>query len=45
MAPVLKALNVTNYAPCIERAAAEGDERRLDQFRTRFSGALDLYSL
>ena len=45
MAPVLKALNVINYAPYVERAAEEGDERRLDQFRTRFSGALDLYSL
>lgn len=45
MAPVLKALNVINYAPFVERAAEEKDERRLEQYRTRFSGALDLYSL
>lgn len=45
MAPILKALNVINYAPFVERAADEKDERRLDQYRTRFSGALDLYSL
>jgi hygromycin-B 4-O-kinase len=45
MAPVLKAINVINYAPFVERAADEKDERRLDQYRTRFSGALDLYSL
>lgn len=43
--PVLKALNVINYAPYVERAAEEGDQRRLDQYRTRFSGALDLYSV
>jgi hygromycin-B 4-O-kinase len=45
MAPVLKALNVINYAPFVERASEEKDERRLEQYRTRFSGALDLYSL
>ncbi|MEZ0171458.1 phosphotransferase family protein [Microvirga sp. TS319] len=45
MAPILKALNVINYAPFVERAAEEQDEPRLEQYRTRFSGALDLYSL
>lgn len=45
MAPILKALNVINYAPFVERAADEKDERRLDQYLTRFTGALDLYSL
>jgi hygromycin-B 4-O-kinase len=45
MAPILKALNVINYAPFVERAADEKDERQLEQYRTRFSGALDLYSL
>lgn len=45
MAPVLKVLNVINYVPFVERAAEEKDERRLEQYRTRFSGALDLYSL
>ncbi len=45
MAPVLKALNIINYAPFVERAAEENDKPRLEQYRTRFSGALDLYSL
>jgi hygromycin-B 4-O-kinase len=45
MAPALKAFNVINYAPYVEQAAQEGDELRLEQYRTRFSGALDLYSL
>jgi aminoglycoside phosphotransferase (APT) family kinase protein len=45
MAPVLKALNIINYAPFVEQAAESGDQQRLDQYRTRFSGALDLYSL
>jgi hygromycin-B 4-O-kinase len=45
MAPTLKAFNVINYAPYVEEAAKEGDKLRLEQYRTRFSGALDLYSL
>jgi aminoglycoside phosphotransferase (APT) family kinase protein len=43
MAPSLRALNIINYAPAIERAA--GDRAALDQFRVRLSGALDLYAL
>ncbi len=45
IAPVLKAINLLNYAPFVERTAAEGDKAGLEQFRTRLSGALDLYSL
>jgi hygromycin-B 4-O-kinase len=45
MAPYLKALNVINYVPYIERALETGDEAQLDRYRTRLSGALDLYSL
>jgi aminoglycoside phosphotransferase (APT) family kinase protein len=45
MAPTLKAFNIINYAPFVEKAAEEGDKQRLEQYRTRFSGALDLYSL
>lgn len=41
----LKALNIINYAPFLGRAAEGKAERRLDRHRTRFSGALDLYSL
>jgi len=40
-----KALNIINYAPFPERAAEGKDERRLNRHRTRFSQALDLYSL
>jgi hygromycin-B 4-O-kinase len=45
IAPVLKAINVVNYAPFVERAVEEGDKSKLEQYRTRLSGALDLYSL
>jgi aminoglycoside phosphotransferase (APT) family kinase protein len=45
MAPIIKAINLINYAPYVERAAAEKDKARLEQYRTRLSGALDLYSL
>lgn len=44
MAPVIKALNVINYAPHIERAAEMNDRAQLEEFRVRLSGALDLYS-
>lgn len=39
------ALNILNYAPFVEQAVAQGDEARLESYRTRLSGALDLYSL
>jgi aminoglycoside phosphotransferase (APT) family kinase protein len=42
---VLKAVNIINYAPAVEQAAARKDEAALERYRTRFSGALDLYSL
>ncbi len=45
MAPVLKAFNIINYAPFVAHAAEKKDESLLEQYRTRFSGALDLYSL
>jgi aminoglycoside phosphotransferase (APT) family kinase protein len=45
MAPIVKALNLVNYAPEIERLAQAKDASRIEQYRTRFSGALDLYSL
>jgi aminoglycoside phosphotransferase (APT) family kinase protein len=44
MAPVIKALNVINYAPHIERLVELDDRVELDHFRVRLSGALDLYS-
>ena len=45
MAPTLKAINVINYAPFVERAVEERDRAKLEQYRTRLRGALDLYSI
>ncbi len=45
MAPVVKALNVINYAPFVEEAASTGNKEALAEYRIRFAGALDLYSL
>jgi aminoglycoside phosphotransferase (APT) family kinase protein len=44
IAPVMKAINIVNYAPEIERLAELKDSVRLEQYRTRLSGALDFYS-
>ena len=43
--PAVKAINIINYAPEIERLAQEKETAKLEQYRTRLSGALDLYSL
>lgn len=45
MAPALRALNLINYAPAIERMAGRREAARLASYRTRLSGALDLYSV
>lgn len=45
LAPVVKALNIVNYVPEIERLAAAGEREPLRWIRMRLSGALDLYSL
>jgi len=45
IAPVMKAINIVNYAPEIERLAEAKDTVRLEQYRTRLGGALDFYSL
>jgi hygromycin-B 4-O-kinase len=45
IAPFIKALNLINYVPEIERLADAKEMVRLEQYRTRLSGALDLYSL
>ena len=42
IAPVMKALNLVNYAPEIERLAESKEAARLEQYRLRLSGALDL---
>ena len=43
--PLVKAINFINYAPEIERLAIEKDTEHLEKYRTRLSGALDLYSI
>ena len=45
MAPLIKAINVINYAPYIEQLSATNDAAKLAQYRLILSGALDLYSL
>ncbi|HYE04671.1 MAG TPA: aminoglycoside phosphotransferase family protein [Planctomycetota bacterium] len=45
LAPLMKAFNIINYAPEIERLYAVGDLDALARIRMRLSGALDLYSL
>jgi len=45
IAPALKALNLINYAPYVAEAAEANDMARLERYRTRLNGALDLFSL
>jgi hygromycin-B 4-O-kinase len=45
VAPLVKALNVINYAPYIEQAAKANDTSQMQRYRLALSGALDLYSL
>ncbi len=44
-APVIKAINIVNYAHVIEAAIKDKDRDRIDHFRVRLSGALDLYAI
>jgi len=43
MAPMVRALNIINYAPAIAKASS--DKAKIEHYRTRLSGALDLYAL
>lgn len=45
IAPIVKALNIINYTPYIERLVESKDRAQLEQYRIRLNGALDLYSL
>lgn len=44
ISPVVKALNIVNYANKIRELARENSER-LTEYRLRLAGALDLYCL
>lgn len=43
-ATLIKTFNIINYAPVIERLAKRNDQHRLDLYRLRLKGHLDLYS-
>lgn len=42
--PLVKAIDFINYAPEVERLAAEKDHVHLEKLRTRLNGALDFYT-
>ncbi len=44
MSPLMKAINLINYAPVIEGMAEAKEMKRLEQYRTRLSGAIDFFS-
>jgi aminoglycoside phosphotransferase (APT) family kinase protein len=43
--PLLRALNIINYAPEIERLLEERDSAQLERYRLRLTGGLDLYRI
>lgn len=45
MSLLIKAINIINYAPKIERLAKRNDKDLLNLYRIRLNGAFDLYSL
>jgi hygromycin-B 4-O-kinase len=45
IAPLMKAINIINYASYVEAMLKSKDQEQIEQFRMRMHGALDLYSL
>jgi hygromycin-B 4-O-kinase len=45
ISPIAKALNLINYASAVRRAAKSKTAGRLERYRARLAGELDLYSL
>jgi len=45
ISPALKAMNVVNYASAVQRAAKSKNTGRLELYRARLRGELDLYAL
>jgi hygromycin-B 4-O-kinase len=43
IAPVVKAINLVNYAPVVEKISKTNDMTLLDRYRTRLRGDLDLF--
>jgi hygromycin-B 4-O-kinase len=44
-APLIKAFNMLNYVPKIERAIRKKDKTSLEGIRLRLAGVFDLYSV
>jgi hygromycin-B 4-O-kinase len=44
LAPVMRALNIVNYAPYVALAEQAGDTDQLENFRIRLRGTLDLFA-
>ena len=42
--PLVRAFNIINYAPAVENIIKDKDKKKLEQYRTRLGGTLDLYS-
>jgi hypothetical protein len=45
IAAAVKAINLINYAPLVEQASKSKSSSRLERYRLRLSGKLDLYCL
>jgi hygromycin-B 4-O-kinase len=45
MSTAIKVFNLLNYAPVIEKIVQKKEKARLEQYRVRMHGALDLFSL
>ena len=45
LAPAIKIFNLLNYAPAIEKILREKEKIKLDHYRIRLKGVLDLFSL
>lgn len=43
MVPLVRAFNIINYAPAVQKAAEERDEKRMNSYRLRLRAYLDLY--
>ncbi|MEO6694726.1 MAG: aminoglycoside phosphotransferase family protein [Ignavibacteria bacterium] len=45
ISPVIKAINIINYAPEIDRLGRNKEKARLELYRARLRGSFDLYSI
>jgi hygromycin-B 4-O-kinase len=45
LAPLIKVFNILHYAPVLERIVKRKDRERLQYYRLRLAGALDMFSL